>query len=107
MNAHESVGHRDHVGLGVFGVAEEGVRRPDLVDQVVVECDVFHVLPRRVGVHEARVVPLHAEVAVDRVLLHINKWDANEYSRQIKGGGQREKGNVAREIERCQIVPYI
>ena len=74
INAYEPIGHGYSMRLGVLGIAEERVRRPHLVHQVVMQRDVLHMLPRRVGVHEPRVVPFLAKVAVDRVL-HIHLAD--------------------------------
>jgi hypothetical protein len=68
VDSEQSIGHGDRVGLGVLGVAEEGVGRPDLVHEVVVERDVLEGAPGRVVVAQARVVPLLAEVAVHRVV---------------------------------------
>ncbi len=68
IDPEESIGHGDDVRLGVLGVAEKGVGRPDLVDQVVVESDVLEGAPRRVVVAQARVVPFLSEVAVYRVV---------------------------------------
>lgn len=71
--ANELVGHSYGVALGVLRVAEEGVRCPHFVHQVVVKRDVLDVLPRRVRVHETRVMPLLTEVAVHYVLLYYKK----------------------------------
>ena len=72
--AYEPIGHGDGMRLGILGIAKERVRRPHLVHQVVMQRDVLHMLPRRVGVHKPRVVPLLTKVAVDRVL-HVHLAD--------------------------------
>ena len=69
-DAYEAIGGCNQVNLAVDEIAEERVGHPDLVDERIVECDVAHVTPRRVGILEARIVPFLTQIAVDRVLLH-------------------------------------
>ena len=75
IDAYEAIGGGDEMHLAVDEIAEERVGHPDLVDERVVERDVADVLPRRVGVAEARIVPDLAKVAVHRVL-HVDLADA-------------------------------
>jgi len=60
-----TIGRGDPVGVGLLGVAEEGVRDPDLPDHVAVETQHLH---RAVELQPA-VVPRLGEEDVDGVFL--------------------------------------
>ena len=57
------------MGLGILCISKESVRSPYFIDEIIVERYVFDMLPGRVGVSKAWVIPFHAEITVDCVLL--------------------------------------